>query len=102
MTPEALLPGSLHVEPKVPLTSDPLYWPSVAAAVIDEQRAAWTPNVAEYGLEPNHYQFTRAHVQILHDCGCTKQQALDYAEQFLSPPLVAKLATDLDSYGEWA
>lgn len=84
------------------LPSDSNFWPAVGAAVVDEHRAQWTPTTDESGyLEPNHYQFTREHVQILHGCGCTRQQVLDYAAQLYTPTQVAKFATDLDSYGIW-
>lgn len=82
--------------------SDPNFWPAVAAAIVDDQRASWNPGVDENGFpEPNHYQFTRAHVQILHECGCTREQVLDYARTVLAPTQIQKFSTDLDSYGEW-
>lgn len=71
-------------------------WPAVGAAVVDEERAAWMPADRD---SRSHEAFTRAHVELLRDCGCDREQVLDYARQFLNPAQLAKFASDLGSYG---
>lgn len=74
----------------------PDFWKAVSAAMIDDDRAAWVPPHPE---SRPHEGFTRAHVELLRDCGCTRADVLDYARQFLNPAQVAKLDADLPSYG---
>lgn len=76
----------------------PRYWKAVGAAVVDEERAAWTPHQDEKGRWSRpHESFTRAHVQFLRECGADDTDILDYAAQFLAPMQVAKLAGALGS-----
>lgn len=82
--------------------TDPKFYVAVAAAMIDQARDGATPGVGENGRpEAGHTTFTREHLQLLHDSGATRADALAYAATVLNPPQVAKLATDLDSYGSW-
>lgn len=79
---------------------------AVTAAVIDEQRAAWTP-VPHYDhagaarVSQPHEAFTREHVDMLRRSGATRAQVVDYARRFLNPLELSKLAGDLDGYGVW-
>lgn len=75
-------------------------WVAVGAAIVDEEKAAWSPPRDEKGHPARPWEwFTRAHIELLRDCGATRADVLDYAGQYFSPRLVAKLASDLGSYG---
>lgn len=78
------------------------YYVAVAAAMVDEVRAGMAPGIGENGRpELGHTTFTREHVQLLHDSGATRDEALAYAATVMNPVQVQKFASDLDSYGKW-
>ena len=85
---------------KEPSPEDPEFWVAVGAAIVDEEVAAWTPVRDPAGhLSRGHEAFTRAHVELLRDCGATRQDVLAYAAQFFNKAQLHKLEADLGSYG---
>ena len=89
-----LLPGV------APAPEDPRFWKAVGVAKVEQDRAEWAPTRDELGrTSPEHEAFTRAHVEMLRDLGCNRQEVLAYASEFMNPRQVKKLADDLGSYG---
>ena len=80
--------------------SDPRFFKAVGVAVVEEHRAAWTPGLNERGMpEPDHAAFTRAHVEMLRDCGCDRDDVIAYACEFLNPLQVQRLIGVLFEFG---
>lgn len=91
----------MTADKKTPPPPDaPEFWKAVGAAVADQAKAQFVPVADDQGHPPRpHEWFTRAHVAMLRDLGCTRADILDYAASKFNPVQVAKLAADLPSYG---